>query len=138
MVSTRPLDGQAPDAFAVVNSRGLPSTKAEVVQEIRALAKSAGAVGHFTGHSLRVTGAQRLAFAGVSEAKSAAFGRWASGPFRLYVRDAVLGSNGGDLAIVKEGKLRKPQTTNENLEGPMKPKRTIEGHPKGFKTILII
>ena len=85
--------------------RGQPATKREVVQEIRAAAKLSGAAGRFTGHSIRVTGSQRLAKAGVSEAKITAFGRWASNAFRLYVRDAVLKANGGELSKVVEAQL---------------------------------
>ena len=97
--------GKGPDAFVVLNLRGQPATKEEVVQEIRAAAKLSGAVGRFTGHSLRVTGAQRLAKAGVCEAKITAFGRWASDAFRLYVRDAVLEASGGELSKVVEAQL---------------------------------
>ena len=52
---------------------------------------------------MRVTGAQRLAYAGVSEDRIMKFGRWTSKAFREYVREAVLGVNGGDLSKVVEG-----------------------------------
>ena len=44
---------------------------------------------------MRVTGAQRLAAAGVTEAKLILFGRRASKAFLKYVREALLGKQGG-------------------------------------------
>ena len=94
--------GQRADAFVVVNLCGRPATKEEVVQEVREVARRSGTEGHVTGHSMRVTGAQRLALAGISEYRIITFGRWASQAFKLYVREAVLGVNGGDLSRVVE------------------------------------
>ena len=51
--------GQGLEAYAIVNLKGQPATKGEVVEEIKAVAAASGLVGRFTGHSLRVTGAQR-------------------------------------------------------------------------------
>ena len=95
--------GQKAEAFVIVNAAGRPATKDEVVAEVREVAKQSGTEGHVTGHSMRVTGAQRLAYAGISETRIMTFGRWASQAFRLYVREAVLGANGGDMARVVEG-----------------------------------
>ena len=67
----------------VVNLRGQPATKAEVVAEIRAVAAATRSPGPITGHSARVSGAQRLALAGVSEARITTFGRWSSAAFKL-------------------------------------------------------
>ena len=101
----RATAGQSSDAFAVVNLRGQPATKAEVVAGIRAVAAATKSPGPITGHSLRVSGAQRLALAGVSEARITTFGRWSSAAFKLYVREAVLGVKGGDLSKVVEQNL---------------------------------
>ena len=94
--------GQGEGAFAVVNLNGRPATKAEVTSEVREVARLTGTTGHVTGHSMRVTGAQRLALAGISEVRISTSGRWASRAFQLYVREAVLGANGGDMALVVE------------------------------------
>ena len=89
--------GSATDAFVVRNLKGEPCTKAEVVAEAQQVARLTGTVGWVTGHSMRVTGAQRLALAGVGETRIITFGRWSGLVFRRYVREAVLGVNGGDL-----------------------------------------
>ena len=96
------IAGQGEGAFAVVNLNGRPATKAEVTSEVREVARLTGTTGHVTGHSMRVTGAQRLALAGISEVRISTFGRWASRAFQLYVRESVLGANGGDMALVVE------------------------------------
>ena len=102
--------GQGPEAYAVINLRGQPATKNEGIAEMKAMAAAAGLKGHFTGHSLRAIGAQRVAIAGVGEHRIATFGRWSSAAFKLYGRDAVLGCNGGNLARlvvqVGAGKVR--------------------------------
>ena len=80
------------------------STKAEVVAEIRKVAKSTRTQGAISGHSVRVTGAQRLALSGVNETRLITFGRWASVVLRKCVREAVLGINGRELvAQVEQG-----------------------------------
>ena len=56
--------------------------------------------GRFTGHALRTTGAQRLAMAGVSEAKIRLFGRWASQAMLAYVRETLLAESG--VVVSKE------------------------------------
>ena len=43
-----------------------------------------------TGHSLRTTGAQRMAAAGISEEKIRMFGRWAFNEMVGYAREALL------------------------------------------------
>ena len=55
-----------------------------------------------TGHSGRVTGAQRLAAAGVDELRIQVFGRWASCSVRRYVREATLDGVGATLALEVE------------------------------------
>ena len=67
--------GQAADASVVANLAGRPATKDEVVAVSREVARKTGTAGHVTGHTTRVTGAQRLALAGVSEACIKTFGR---------------------------------------------------------------
>ena len=94
------------DDFLVTNLRGEPATKQEIVEEVRSVAAYTGSTGLITGHSLRVTGAQRLAAAGVTEAKLILFGRWASKAFLKYVREAILGKQGGGLAVAVEGVAR--------------------------------
>ncbi len=84
--------------YLVRNLAGLPATKVEVVREIRSLGGVCGGASGLTGHSLRVTGAQRLALAGVTEGRISMFGRWASKAMLLYVREALLGVAGGGLA----------------------------------------
>ena len=73
---------------------------------------------------MRVTGAQRLAWAGVSEHKIAVFGRWSSSAFRLCVREAVLGCQGGDLAQCVERSL-----TDEKMQ---KQVRAVSGGAHGL------
>ena len=56
-----------------------------------------------TGHSARVTGAMRMAFGGHSLYKIKVFGRWGSDAVERYVREAILGKHGGDMAKITEG-----------------------------------
>ena len=51
-----------------------------------------------TGHSARVAGAMRMAYAGHPLWTIQVFGRWGSTAILGYVRDAILGVQGGDLA----------------------------------------
>jgi hypothetical protein len=97
--------GSPDDAFVVTNRSGRPCTKHEVVHELRNVAQLTGTPGKVTGHTMRVTGAQRLALAGISDTRITTFGRWTSAAFRKYVREAVLGINGGDLAAQVEQRL---------------------------------
>ena len=55
-----------------------------------------------TGHSARVTGAQRMAQAGHPVSLIQLFGRWGSPAVMQYVREAALGSRGGQIARVTE------------------------------------
>ena len=63
------------ESFVIKNVAGKPCTKAEVIAEARKVAEDTGSPGLVTGHSLRVTGAQRLALAGVNETRIITFGR---------------------------------------------------------------
>ncbi len=107
--------GLEPHGLLVRNLRGQPATKAEVVREIRALAKRWGAVGAVTGHSMRVTGAQRLAMAGIAEGRIAIFGRWVSKAMLLYVREALLGAAGGGIAEQVEKVAPSPASITRRL-----------------------
>ena len=75
---------------------------------------------------MRVTGAQRLALAGVSEARIITFGRWASNAFKLYVREAVLGEKGGDVARLVEANAAS-QAVHDELD-PSRGSRTRSQH----------
>ena len=89
-------DSEAP---LVLTVGGQAASKQAVCEEIRGWAAHRGATaGNFTGHSLRTTGAQRLARAGVSEAKIRMFGRWASHAMLGYVREALLAEEGVTVA----------------------------------------
>ena len=65
------------DDHLIRNKAGEPVTKAEVVKELQAYAVACGTKGRITGHSMRVTGAQRLAWGGASIPRITLFGRWA-------------------------------------------------------------
>ena len=56
-----------------------------------------------TGHSPRVTGAQRMAWAGHAAWTIQLFGRWGSSAVLGYISAALLGKQGGNLAAVTEG-----------------------------------
>ena len=91
-------DSEAP---VVLTTEGRAASKQAVSEEIKAWAAHRGAAaGNYTGHSLRATGAQRLARAGVSEAKIRLFGRWASRAMLEYVREALLAEEG--IAVAKQ------------------------------------
>ena len=57
-----------------------------------------------TGHSARVAGAQRMAVAGHPAWTIQVFGRWGSAAVLGYVREAILGLQGGQLAQVTEAR----------------------------------
>ncbi len=88
----------AMDGPLVLSRDGRGATKQHVEREIKGFARHLGASGHFTGHSLRVTGAQRLAMAGVSEDKIRTFGRWTGHTMLRYVRDTLLAYAGVEMA----------------------------------------
>ena len=91
----------------IITAEGASPTKAQVVDEIAPWAVYLQAPqGNCTGHSLRTTGAQRLAMAGVSEAKIRMFGRWASEAMLRYVRQSLLAQSGVVVAKqVEDGVL---------------------------------
>ena len=80
-------------------------TKKNVVGFYNALAELVRCTGRMTGHSARVTGAMRMAYAHLSEWTIQMFGRWGSTTVLRYVREALLGRAGGHIAQVTEGYL---------------------------------
>ena len=89
-------------------------TKKNVVQFYNDLAKAAGFQGRVTGHSARVEGAMRMAYARHTEWTIQLFGRWGSNTVLKYVREALLGREGGTIAQVTEGYL--PHSSLEELK----------------------
>ena len=82
---------------------GAPMSKAEVVKFYGEIAKLTGIQGlRITGHSCRVTGAKRMALAGHPIWTIQVFGRWGSKAILGYVREALLGHQGGSLAHITE------------------------------------
>ncbi len=94
----RSATGLASTDFIVRTLDGVPATKSEVVREIKSVGRLLGVSKGISGHSLRVTGAQRLALAGVAIPRITLFGRWAGKSMILYAREALLGARGGGLA----------------------------------------
>ena len=92
------------DKFPLAPGRGgIRLKKEHVTQVFRDATSAVGAQGlRITGHSGRVTGAQRLAAAGVDELRIQVFGRWASSAVRRYVREATLDGVGATLALEVE------------------------------------
>ena len=82
-------------------------TKKEMAAFLVDVTKAAGFVDlYITGHSTRVTGAMRMAYAGHSLHTIKVFGRWGSSAVERYVREAVLGKKGGNLSKVTEGIIK--------------------------------
>ena len=97
-----------------------------MVAEVRNVAVCTETQGLVNGHSLRVTGAHRLALAGVNETRIITFGQGASVAFRKYVRKAVLGINDGKVYEAFEAKAQgtgtpqlKAEFKNQVLANPM-------------------
>ena len=85
---------------------GTAMSKAEVVKFYRDLLQALGGPHlklNITGHSPRATGAMRMATSGHSEWVIQMFGRWGSPVVLRYVRDALLGREGGTIAQQTEG-----------------------------------
>ena len=91
--------------------------KSQVVTALRYLvARVASGINPETvkGHSMRVTGAQRMARAALSENQIAVFGRWGSAAIRRYVREACIEGPAAAIAPVVEAVSRvRPTTTSE-------------------------
>ena len=84
--------GSAEFVPLVVDINGAPVTKAGMVKAFKRVAELSGMkdVSRITGHSARVTGAQRMALAGISEWRIQVFGRWGSAAVLKYVRDTIV------------------------------------------------
>ena len=78
-------------------------TKDQVIRFYRDLALAVGFEGRIGGHSARVAGAMRMAFAHHTEWTIQVFGRWGSDAVLRYVREALLGKEGGTIARTTEG-----------------------------------
>ncbi len=94
----RTTTGLSGTEYVVRTLEGHPATKAEVVREVKHVGRLLGVSAGISGHSLRVTGAQRLALAGVALPRITLFGRWAGKSMITYAREALLGARGGGLA----------------------------------------
>ena len=78
---------------------GSSMTKEEVIEFYVEMAAFVGAENlRITGHSCRVAGAKRMALAGHPIWTIQVFGRWGSNAILGYVREALLGYKGGNLA----------------------------------------
>ena len=115
---------------------GAPMTKSEMVLFFKDLEAATGKPGRrITGHSGRVTGAMRMAIAGVPLVKIKVFGRWGSAAVERYVRDAILGRLGGGISKVTEGVAKakaktgkeKAKAVEEQPEVKEPEKRSREG-----------
>ena len=87
----------------IVRLDGRHMAKDDVIAFYRDLTGMVGGdIAKIQGHSARVTGAMRMALAGHSEWVIQLFGRWASATVLRYVREALLGEKGGNLAQLTE------------------------------------
>jgi hypothetical protein len=75
-------------------------TKRSMTAAFVTVAGMAGAVGsdRITGHSARVTSAQLMARAGISEWRIQVFGRWGSSAVLGYLRESLISATSGALA----------------------------------------
>jgi hypothetical protein len=91
----------------IADLEGAPVSKANLVKSFRALATAAGMppTTRITGHSCRVTGAQRMAAAGISEWRIQVFGRWGSDAVLRYIREAAIDVASHNLSGEVEGAL---------------------------------
>jgi hypothetical protein len=98
------LEAHPDETVLVVDAYGAQVGKEAMVAAFRAAAKAAGmpADVFITGHSPRVTGAQRMALAGVSAWRIQVFGRWGSAAVLKYVRDTLVSIEGSDIAKTVE------------------------------------
>ena len=82
-----------------ISRQGFPMKKEQVTQYYKDLAALVGEPNEdISGHSARVTGAMRMAIAGHSEWVIQVFGRWSGETVLKYVRSALLGMRGGNIA----------------------------------------
>jgi hypothetical protein len=92
-----------PTAPLVPTPTGEHQTKAQVVAMYQSLVDKVGSSHlRITGHSPRVTGAQRMALAGISEWRIQTFGRWGSSAVLAYIRETLIQGKGDFLAAEVE------------------------------------
>ena len=99
--------------YLVAQQHGPPLTKQMVVASFRGVAVACGQQDPhtITGHSGRVTGAQRMARSGLSEWRIQAFGRWGSNAVLRYIRSALLEGNLVGIAPLVEAAAQHPADT---------------------------
>ena len=130
--------GQAFDSRGgplIPKENGMPMSKKEMVHFFVDLASAVeGILGRITGHSGRVTGAMRMAWSGVRLSKIKVFGRWGSAAVERYVREALLGRAGGDIARMTEDGAEENHDEEQEDEkkvvvkvGPQKRLRRVAG-----------
>ena len=95
--------GRPAEDTLVRTIEGTVVPKATMSAETARFARQCGAPdGIYSGHSLRVTGAQRMAMAGVETEKIRVFGRWTSKQLLRYTRDTLVNDLCGNMAKVVE------------------------------------
>ena len=99
--------------YLIAQQHGPPVTKQMVMAAFRSVAVACGQQDPqtITGHSGRVTGAQRMAKSGLSEWRIQAFGRWGSKAVLRYIRSALLEGNLLGIAPLVEAAARHPADT---------------------------
>ena len=109
--------GDKDDDPLVARVGGGACRKSQVVTALRYLAARVAPeikLETIKGHSMRVTGAQRMARAALSENQIAVYGRWGSAAIRRYVREACIEGPAAAIAPVVEAVSQvKPTTTSE-------------------------
>ena len=91
----------------LVTPRGNSLSKEQVISFYRGMVSAAGSSSEgITGRSPRVTGARRMARAGLSVALIQVFGRWGSNTVLHYLRDSVLGDRGSNMRLFNSGVLK--------------------------------
>ena len=106
-----------PDSPLWPDRDGMTVKKAAVVLTIQELATRAGlnprrsdGLNRFSGHSLRVEGAQQMARAGLEPMLICLFGRWGSSAVLSYLREAPLStSSSWSTRTARANQLAKPQ-----------------------------
>ena len=107
--------GEALDPLLVRDYQGLPFSKEAVTRLMQLIA---GTTGHgdllITGHSMRVTGAMRMALAGLPVELVKVYGRWASEAVMAYLRETVIQGDGAKVAEkVQKGLAALPAVAKE-------------------------
>ena len=76
---------------------GMHMSKRAMTAAFMHVARASGSAGstRITGHSARVTGAQLMSRAGISEWRIQVFGRWGSSAVLGYLRDSLISDAAG-------------------------------------------